>query len=417
MEIQAYVEDLGRKAKATAPLLAGLASLQKDTLLARMADYLKANSDQILAANSQDVAAASQKGLSPALIDRLTLNQTRIEAMADGLRVLTNLEDPVGRVVSMWKRPNGLEIGQQRVPLGVVGIIYEARPNVTVDAAGLCLKTGNAVILKGGSEALHSNQVLVKILRRALVDTGLPEDALQLVERPGREATGALMRLNQYLDVLIPRGGAGLIRTVIEQATVPVIETGVGNCHTYIDSEADLEMARKIAFNAKVQRPGVCNAMETLLVHRDIAGRILPLLAPDYQKAGVELRGCDQTRAIIDAKPATEEDWYTEYLDLILAVKVVADLNEAIAHINKYGTKHSESIITNNYQKARRFLAEVDAAAVYVNASTRFTDGFEFGFGAEIGISTQKLHARGPMGLEALTSIKYIIYGNGQIRE
>jgi glutamate-5-semialdehyde dehydrogenase len=417
METQAYVEDLGRKAKATAPLLAGLSSLQKDALLTKMADYLKANSDRILFANSQDIESASQKGLSKALIDRLTLNQKRIEAMADGLRVLTNLDDPIGRVVSMWKRPNGLEIGQQRVPLGVVGIIYEARPNVTVDAAGLCLKTGNAVILKGGSEALRSNQALVMILRSALADSGLPEDALQLVERPEREVAGALMRLNQYLDVLIPRGGAGLIRTVIEQSTIPVIETGVGNCHTYIDNEADLEMSRKIAFNAKVQRPGVCNAMETLLVHRDVANQILPLFASDYQKAGVELRGCEQTRAIIEVKPATAEDWYTEYLDLILAIKVVADLNEAIAHINKYGTRHSESIITNNYQKARRFLAEIDAAAVYVNASTRFTDGYEFGFGAEIGISTQKLHARGPMGLEALTSIKYIIYGNGQIRE
>jgi glutamate-5-semialdehyde dehydrogenase len=316
----------------------------------------------------------------------------------------------------MWKRPNGLEIGRQRVPFGVIGIIYEARPNVTVDAAGLCLKTGNAVILKGGSEALHSNRVLVKIMRQALADLDMSQDALQLVERTEREAATALMRLNKYLDVLIPRGGAGLIRTVVEQSTVPVIETGVGNCHTYIDNEADLKMAREIAFNAKVHRPGVCNAMETLLVHQDIAREILPLLAADYQKAGVELRGCGRTLEIIDAKPANEEDWYTEYLDLILAVKVVDHLDQALSHIRQYGTKHSECIVTNNYQKGRRFLAEVDAAAVYINASTRFTDGFEFGFGAEIGISTQKLHARGPMGLEALTSIKYIIYGDGQIR-
>jgi glutamate-5-semialdehyde dehydrogenase len=417
MEIQTYVEDLGKRAKATAPALAKLASARKDKLLATIADYLIAGTDDICTQNAVDLENAALKGLSKTLIDRLTLNPRRIEAMAEGLRVLTKLEDPIGRVDGMWKRPNGLEIGRQRVPLGVIGIIYEARPNVTVDAAGLCLKTGNAVILKGGSEALHSNQVLVQIMRRALADLNLPEDALQLIERPEREAATALMRLSQYLDVLIPRGGAGLIRTVVEQSTVPVIETGVGNCHTYIDSEADLEMARKIAFNAKVQRPGVCNAMETLLVHQEIAPKILPVLASDYQKAGVELRGCDRTLEIIAAKPATEDDWCTEYLDLILAVKVVADLDEALTHIGKYGTKHSECIVTNNYQKARRFMAEVDAAAVYVNASTRFTDGFEFGFGAEIGISTQKIHARGPMGLEALTSIKYIVFGEGQVRE
>jgi glutamate-5-semialdehyde dehydrogenase len=417
MEIQAYVEDLGKRAKATAPVLAVLPSARKDKLLATIADYLVAGSDEICAQNAVDLENAVQKGLSKTLIDRLTLNPKRIEVMAEGLRVLTTLEDPIGRVDGMWKRPNGLEIGCQKVPLGVIGIIYEARPNVTVDAAGLCLKAGNAVILKGGSEAFHSNQVLVKIMRRALADLNLPEDALQLVERTEREAAMALMRLNQYLDVLIPRGGAGLIRTVVEQSTVPVIETGVGNCHTYIDDEADLEMARKIAFNAKVQRPGVCNAMETLLVHQQVALQILPVLAADYQKAGVELRGCERTLKIIAATPATEDDWCTEYLDLILAVKVVDGLDEALAHIGKYSTKHSECIVTNNYQKARRFMAEVDAAAVYVNASTRFTDGFEFGFGAEIGISTQKLHARGPMGLEALTSIKYIVYGEGQIRE
>lgn len=417
MEFQPYVESLGKRAKLTAPILAGLSSVQKDQLLSKMADYLLESYNEILSANALDVENATKKGLSVTLLDRLTLNQKRIAAMADGLKILTNLTDPIGRVISMWKRPNGLEIGQQRVPLGVVGIIYEARPNVTVDAAGLCLKTGNAVILKGGSEALCSNQALVKILRRALLDSKLPEDALQLMERPEREATTALMKLNQYLDVLIPRGGSGLIRTVVEQSTVPVIETGVGNCHTYIDNEVDLEMARKISFNAKVQRPGVCNAMETLLVHREVAEKILPLLAVDYQQAGVELRGCQLTQKIIPVKPASEDDWYTEYLDLILAVKVVDSLDDAISHINKYSTKHSECIVTTNYQKARRFLAQIDAAAVYINASTRFTDGFEFGFGAEIGISTQKLHARGPMGLEALTSIKYIIYGDGQIRE
>lgn len=416
MEIQVYVEDLGKRAKKAAPELAMLSSAQKDKLLSTIAEYLIAGSSEICAQNALDLENGIQKGLSKALIDRLTLNPQRIEAMAEGLRVLVHLEDPIGKVEGMWKQPNGLEIGRQRVPLGVIGIIYEARPNVTVDAAGLCLKTGNAVILKGGSEALHSNRILVNIMRRALVDLKIPEDALQLIERPEREAANALMRLTQYLDVLIPRGGAGLIRTVVEQSTVPVIETGVGNCHTYIDNESDLEMARKIAFNAKVQRPGVCNAMETLLVNREVAPKILPLLAADYQKAGVELRGCKRTMEIIDVIPATEEDWYTEYLDLILAVKIVDDLDEALNHIRQYGTKHSECIVTNNYQKSRRFLTQVDAAAVYVNASTRFTDGFEFGFGAEIGISTQKLHARGPMGLEALTSIKYIVYGEGQIR-
>jgi glutamate-5-semialdehyde dehydrogenase len=417
MELKAYIEQIGVNAKKTAPCLAGLSSTRKNELLVKMADYLLADSAAILKENQIDVDNGIQKGLSKTLIDRLALNQKRIEAMAEGLRALVALEDPVGRITSMWKRPNGLEIGQQRVPFGAVGIIYEARPNVTVDAAGLCLKTGNAVVLKGGSEALNSNRALVNILRKALADSELPPDAVQLVERTEREATAALMKLNRYLDLLIPRGGAGLIQTVIENSTIPVIETGVGNCHTYIDSEADLEMARKIAFNAKVQRPGVCNAMESLLVNRQVAAVILPLLEKDYREAGVELRGCPRTCELIAAQPAVEADWETEYLDLILAIKIVDDLEEAITHINRYGTRHSESIVTNNYQNARRFLAEVDAAAVYVNASTRFTDGFEFGFGAEIGISTQKLHARGPMGLEALTSIKYIIYGNGQIRE
>jgi glutamate-5-semialdehyde dehydrogenase len=417
MEIAEYVAEIGRRAKQTAPILARLSSTCKNQLLIKMADYLVAESEAILAANRQDVEQGKSKGLSAALIDRLTLTPQRIQGMAEGLRTLVSLEDPIGKVTGMWKRPNGLEIGQQRVPLGVVGIIYEARPNVTVDAAGLTLKTGNAVILKGGSEALHSNQALVGTLRKALADLELPEDAVILVERTEREAATALMKLNQYLDVLIPRGGSGLIRAVVENSTVPVIETGVGNCHTYIDGDAELEMARRIAFNAKVHRPGVCNAMETLLVQRDIAPRILPLLAEDYRKAGVELRGCPETCRLIAARPATEEDWATEYLDLILAVKIVADVHEAIAHINRYGTRHSECIVTTSYAKARLFLAEIDAAAVYVNASTRFTDGFEFGFGAEIGISTQKLHARGPMGLEALTTIKYIIYGDGQIRK
>ena len=417
MEINAYLQELGLKAKQVAPSLGRLGLNEKNQALERMADYLQAEACTIINANRQDLEQGTARGMSKALLDRLALDEARIKGIAEGLLTLIRLDDPIGQTSKMSKRPNGLEIGRISVPLGVVGMIYEARPNVTVDAAGLCLKTGNAVILKGGSEALHSNQALVKIIRQALVDSKLPADAVQLVEATEREATVALMKLNQYLDVLIPRGGTGLIQTVVNNATVPVIETGVGNCHTYIDEEASLEMARKIAFNAKVSRPAVCNAMETLLIHEVIAPKLLPLLAADYKQAGVELRGCSKTCCIIpQAISASETDWATEYLDLILAIKIVADLDEALAHIAQYGTKHSECIVTNNYQKARRFLAEVDAAAVYVNASTRFTDGFEFGFGAEIGISTQKLHARGPMGLEALTTIKYIIYGDGQIR-
>jgi glutamate-5-semialdehyde dehydrogenase len=417
MEVASYVEAIGQRAKAVVPLISRLSATRKNELLRLMAAGLLAGQTEILAANQLDLQKGTEKGLTKALLDRLTLTPQRIKDMAEGLVTLIGLEDPIGNVLKMWQRPNGLEIGQQRVPLGVVGIIYEARPNVTVDAVGLCLKTGNVVVLKGGSEALNSNSTLVRLLRRALAESGLPEDAVQLVERTEREAATALMRLNQYLDVLIPRGGAGLIKAVVAQATVPVIETGVGNCHTYIDAAADPEMAVQIAFNAKVSRPAVCNAMETLLVHEAIAPAVLPPLARKYQQAGVELRGCPATcRIIATAQPATEADWSTEYLDLILAVRVVASLDAALDHISQYGTKHSECIVTQNYQHARRFLAEVDAAAVYVNASTRFTDGFEFGFGAEIGISTQKLHARGPMGLEALTTIKYIIYGDGQIR-
>ncbi|HBE77430.1 MAG TPA: glutamate-5-semialdehyde dehydrogenase [Firmicutes bacterium] len=417
LEIQTYVEKLAGRAKDTCPVLASLSSTQKNLLLAKMASLLEAGTKKILDANAIDIENAVKKGLTKTLIDRLTLNEKRINGMADGLRTLLALEDPVGKTLSMWRRPNGLEIGQQRVPLGVVGIIYEARPNVTVDAAGLCLKAGNAVILKGGSEALDSNRILVQILQQALVECNLPPDAVQLIDSTEREATQVLMHQNRYIDVLIPRGGAGLIKAVVENSTIPVIETGIGNCHTYIDNDADLAMARNIAYNAKVQRPGVCNAMETLLVHEQVAEDVLPQLAADYRGAGVELRGCPATCKIINAKPASEEDWATEFLDLILAIKIVKDVDEAIAHINRYGTRHSEAIVTNNYQKARHFLASVDAAAVYVNASTRFTDGYEFGFGAEIGISTQKLHARGPMGLESLTTIKYIIYGEGQIRE
>ena len=418
MDIAREVQDKGRRAKEAARLLAGLGTGQKNAALLAMARALEEEQAEILAANARDMAAGEAKGLSRALLDRLLLNEKRIRDMAAGLRELAALPDPVGEVTSMWTRPNGLQIGRVRVPLGVIGIIYEARPNVTVDAAGLCLKTGNAVILRGGSEAFYSNQTLTGVISRAATAAGAPEGAIQLLETTDREAVNLLLRANDYLDVLIPRGGAGLIRAVVENATVPVIETGVGNCHVYVDAEADLDMAQRIVINAKTQRPGVCNAMETLLVHKEVADQFLPPLAEALKEKGVTLRGCERTRALIPwAEIATEADWATEYLDLILAVRVVDSLGEALEHIHRYGTKHSEAIVTTNYQTAREFLARVDAAAVYVNASTRFTDGYEFGFGAEIGISTQKLHARGPMGPEQLTTFKYIIFGSGQIRQ
>lgn len=408
----------GAAAKAASRVLATLPTPVKNRALAAMAAALLAREEEILAANSLDVEAGRAKGLSAALIDRLTLNPARLRGMAEGLKVLEALPDPVGEVVAMWKRPNGLRIGQVRVPLGVIGIIYEARPNVTVDAAGLALKAGNAVVLRGGSEAINSNKAIVKVLKEAAGAAGFPEGAIQLIEDTSRAAAAALMKLNQYLDVLIPRGGAGLIKAVVENATVPVIETGVGNCHVYVDVSADQGMARRIILNAKCSRPGVCNAIENLLVAEPIASEFVPVIVRDLTAAGVEVRGCPRTRELCpEVKPATEEDWATEYLDYIIALKVVSGLDEAIAHINTYGTHHSEAIVTENYSNAQRFLDEVDAAAVYVNASTRFTDGFEFGFGAEMGISTQKLHARGPMGLKELTTIKYIIYGAGQIRE
>ncbi|MDN5325679.1 MAG: glutamate-5-semialdehyde dehydrogenase [Moorella sp. (in: firmicutes)] len=412
------VQTKGRRAREAARILAGLETSKKNEALLAMARALEEEQETILAANARDMAAGKEKGLSRALLDRLLLNEKRIRDMAAGLRELAALPDPVGEVTSMWTRPNGLQIGRVRVPLGVIGIIYEARPNVTVDAAGLCLKTGNAAILRGGSEAFHSNQALTRVISRAATAAGAPEGAIQLIETTDREAVNLLLRANDYLDVLIPRGGAGLIRTVVENATVPVIETGVGNCHVYVDAEADLDMAQRIVINAKTQRPGVCNAMETLLVHEKVAAAFLPSLAAALKEKGVTIRGCERTRAIIPwAEVATETDWATEYLDLILAVRVVDSLDSALEHIHRYGTKHSEAIVTTNYQTAREFLARVDAAAVYVNASTRFTDGYEFGFGAEIGISTQKLHARGPMGPEQLTTFKYIIFGSGQIRQ
>ncbi|MDA8213169.1 MAG: glutamate-5-semialdehyde dehydrogenase [Clostridia bacterium] len=407
----------GELAKKAAYKLANLDTEAKDRALLAMAGALVARQGEIIAANSEDLKRGEEKGLSKAMLDRLMLNEKRIGDMAEGLRQVTALPDPVGEVLSMWNRPNGLQMGQIRVPLGVVGIIYEARPNVTVDAAALCLKSGNAVILRGGSEAINSNKTITRIIAEAAEEQGVPQGAIQLIENTDREAVTMLLRLNQYLDVIIPRGGAGLIKHVVENASVPVIETGVGNCHVYVDKEAELNMAAEIVINAKCQRPAVCNAMETLLVHRDSAAELLPGLAAKLQERGVEIRGCAETRKLVPgAKEATDQDYATEFLDLILAVRVVPDIDTALEHIQTFGSKHSEAIITNNYFTSRRFLQEVDAAAVYVNASTRFTDGFEFGFGAEIGISTQKLHARGPMGLKELTTIKYIVYGEGQIR-
>lgn len=418
MKLEEQLKEIGSRAKSASRVLGMSSITPKNYALQMMADALLDHADRIMEANQKDLDAGEETGLSRVLLDRLMLNFRRIQDMAEGLHALIALPDPIGEVTGMWKRPNGLMIGKRRVPLGVVGMIYEARPNVTVEAAALCLKTGNAVILRGGSEAFHSNQVITEIISQAAERAGMPAGSIQTINSRDRAAVDMMLKMNRYIDVLIPRGGAGLIQHVVHHATVPVIETGVGNCHTYIDSEADMKMAVEIAVNAKTSRPAVCNAMETLLVNQEIAPAVLPLLKDKLQERGVELRGCLETCRIIPGiVPAGEEDWYTEYLDLILAVRVVADLDAAIEHIAAYGTKHSEAIVTNNYAKAQKFLEEVDAAAVYVNASTRFTDGFQFGYGAEIGISTQKLHARGPMGLEALTTIKYIIYGNGQIRE
>ncbi|MGB9791436.1 MAG: glutamate-5-semialdehyde dehydrogenase [Thermacetogeniaceae bacterium] len=415
--LESELKEIGRKAKEAAYRMATLSTNQKNEALLAMAKALEERSAIILAANETDMEEGRAKGLSNALLDRLLLTPERIREMAEGLRALAALPDPVGEVVKMWTRPNGLQIGKMRVPLGVVGIIYEARPNVTVDAAGLCLKSGNAVILRGGSEAINSNKAIASVISMAATNAGIPDGAIQLIGTTDREAVNIMMKMNEYIDVLIPRGGAGLIQTVVQNATVPVLETGVGNCHVYVEEDADLEMAKRIVVNAKTQRPGVCNAMETLLVHEAVAPAFLPMVAEALREKGVELRGCPRTCEIIpDCIPATEDDWKTEYLDLILAIRVVSDLEEAIEHIHTYGTKHSEAIVTSSYKKAREFLQRVDAAAVYVNASTRFTDGYQFGFGAEIGISTQKLHARGPMGLEELTTTKYIIFGDGQIR-
>ncbi|NMB24761.1 MAG: glutamate-5-semialdehyde dehydrogenase [Firmicutes bacterium] len=404
-------------AQEAARLLRNASTDEKNAALLAMATALDEHKGVILEANAKDVAGAEAKGISGALIDRLTLNEARLKSAANGLREVVALPDPVGETIAMTRRPNGLEVGRVRVPLGVIGIIYEARPNVTVDAAGLCLKSGNAVILRGGSEAIHSNVAIVHVMTKALEGSGLPKTAIQIIESTDRVATLELMQQSDLIDVLIPRGGRGLIRTIRENATVPIIETGEGNCHIYVDYNAPLDMARDIVINAKCQRPGVCNAVETLLVHKDLAPRFLPVVGPELLERGVLLKGCDESRKILSGlEVATEEDWETEYLDLALAIRIVDNLEVALTHIETYSTGHSEAILTNDYTNAKIFQEKVDAAAVYVNASTRFTDGQQFGLGAEIGISTQKLHARGPMGLNELTSTKFVIAGNGQIR-
>ncbi|WP_304406120.1 glutamate-5-semialdehyde dehydrogenase [uncultured Clostridium sp.] len=407
----------GKKSKEVSFILGNLSTGEKNKGLEKMADFLVNNKDEIIKANKIDLQIAIEKGTSKSMLDRLTLNEDRIEGMANGLIQVANLPDPVGEVLGMWTRPNGLQIGQKRVPLGVIGIIYEARPNVTSDAAGLCFKAGNSVILRGGSEAINSNKAIVKILRAGLKSVNLPEDSIQLIEDTSREVATEMMKLKDYIDVLIPRGGAGLIQAVVKNATVPVIETGTGNCHIYVDEYADLKMAKDIILNAKTSRPSVCNAAEKLLVHENIAKEFMPIILKALKEKDVEVRG-DESSILYDSSiiKAKDEEWYNEYLDYIIGVKIVKSIDEAINIINHFGSGHSEAIVTNDYANSQKFMQKVDAAAVYVNASTRFTDGEEFGFGAEIGISTQKLHARGPMGLKELTTIKYIIYGNGQIR-
>lgn len=412
------VQAKAQAAKQAAAKLAVTSTAVKNAALLAMAAALEAKQSEILAANERDMTAAAAKGMKSSMLDRLKLTAERISGMADGLRQVAGLADPVGNVIDGKTLPNGLHITKIRVPLGVIGIIYEARPNVTADAAGLCLKSGNAVILKGGSEAMESNKTVAAILAQAAEGAGIPAGSIQFIDTSDRQAVQDLIHMNGLVDVVIPRGGAGLIQAVVRNASVPVIETGAGVCHTYVDKDADVEMAMKIAFNAKVQRPSVCNAMETLLVHKDIADKFLPMMLMMYNSSAVEIRGDEAVQEYSgQVHPATEEDWSTEYGDLRLSVKIVDSIEEAMAHIAKYGTGHSECIVTDNYQAAQLFQYTVDAAAVYVNASTRFTDGNEFGFGAEIGISTQKLHARGPMALPELTSTKYLINGNGQVRK
>jgi len=417
MALNREILEIARKARETSRILANLPTPVKNGALKRMADALLQAAPLLKKDNSRDVASARKGGLSAALIDRLTLTDSVIQGMAASLREIAALPDPVGEVTRMWKRPNGLQVGRMRIPLGVIGIIYESRPNVTSDAAGLCLKAGNAVILRGGSEAIQSNRAIAEALQNALEGHGIPREAIQVISTVSRKAVEALLQMEEFVDVIIPRGGEELIRFVVSRSKIPVIKHYKGVCHVFVDSSADLDMAQAICFNAKVQRPGVCNAMETLLVHRDIALRFLPGMAEKLIGGGVELRGCPKTRRILPlVKPARKEDWTAEYLDLILSVKIVADLDEAIDHIVRYGSSHTEAIVTRDYESSQRFLREVPSSTVLVNASTRFSDGFELGLGAEIGISTTKLHSFGPMGVEDLTTLKFIVSGSGQIR-
>ncbi len=418
MEIKELVQEVGRKAKEASRALAYLSTDIKNQVLLDVAERLRGERAYLQEENEKDLAAAREKGLSAALIDRLTLSDKVIEGMAQGLEEVAALPDPVGEVVKMWRRPNGLWVGRMRIPLGVIAMIYESRPNVTIDAAGLCFKSGNAVILRGGSEAINSNLALARLFQDALKAHGAPEGAVQVIPVTDRAAVNELLKLEDYVDLIIPRGGEGLIRFVTENSRIPVLKHYKGVCHVYVDRYANLEMARRICFNAKVQRPGVCNAMETMLVHEAVAEAFLPEMCEEFRDAGVEIRGCPRTLALVPwAKPATEEDWEAEYLDLILAVKVVSTFDEALAHIARYGSNHTESIVTEDYQRGLRFLREVDASVVMINASTRFNDGGQLGLGAEIGISTTKLHAYGPMALEELTTLKFIVFGEGQIRE
>ena len=417
MDIKDTVEKIARNAAQAAWKLSRIKEAEKNKALLRMAEELRKNSKYLLDENSRDVVSAKKTGISKSMLDRLTLKPSTIEQMIQGLREVAALPDPVGKIMSMWRRPNELLVGKMRIPLGVIGIIYESRPNVTVDASALCLKSGDAVILRGGSESIKSNLVIASILRKVLKETSIPVDAIQVIPVTDREAVTEMLQLDEYIDLIIPRGGEELIRAVVAQSKIPVLKHYKGVCHIFVDAHADMEMAVNICLNAKTQRPGVCNAMETMLVHKDIAGKFLPLVASKLKKAGVVIRGCEKAKLILKKiEKAMENDWHTEYLDLILSVKIVDNMDEAIAHIEKYGSLHTESIITNDYQNSQRFLNEVNSSTVLVNASTRFSDGFELGLGAEIGISTTKLHAFGPMGLEELTTTKIIIYGNGQVR-
>lgn len=417
MSIIEMIGAMAKDAKEASRRLRRLERAQKDHCLKLMAKKLLDRQEEIIKENRKDLAGAREAGLSPAMIDRLTLNGHVIRGMADGLMEVAVLSDPVGEIRGMWKRPNGLQVGRVRIPLGVIGFIFESRPNVTVDAAGLCLKSGNAVILKGGSEAIYSNIILGNLLSEALNETGLPPKAVQVIPTTDREAVNILIGLDKYIDIIIPRGGEGLIRFVTDHSRIPVLKHYKGVCHIYVDSSASLDMAKEICYNAKVQRPGVCNAMETMLVHRDVAADFLPEMVKQFRSAGVELRGCPESVGLIpDMRPADESDWPAEFLDLILAVKIVSHMDEALDHIEKYGSNHTEAIITNDYNRSQRFLTEVDSSVVLINASTRFNDGNQLGLGAEIGINTSKLHAFGPMGLEELTTTKFIVYGQGQIR-